>query len=126
MAHEIEIKRTINVTERDIEDIVCGALEGGITHWCRKAEVVGEYLGEWAHEQIARGGELNLYDGDEDEWHTLNTEKLLKGIQKAFEEGYAKEYWLLDDGTGLECGMIDANDCDTIVQLALFDEVVYG
>lgn len=126
MAHEIKAKWQFTVTDLDIDDIVCGALEGGITYWCREAKVVGEYLGEYAHEQIARGGELKLYDREEGEWHTLNAEKLVKGIQKAFEEGYAKPYWILDDGTGLECGMIDANDCDTIVQLALFDEVVYG
>ena len=59
---------------------MCTALEGGINYWCCKAEVVGEYLGEYASEQISRGGELKLYDAEEDEVYTLTLDKLLKGI----------------------------------------------
>ena len=38
------------------------ALDGGITYWCNKAEVIGGYLGEYASDQISRGGKLKLYD----------------------------------------------------------------
>lgn len=38
----------VNMTQQDIDDIMVAALEGGINYWCREAEVVGEYLGEYA------------------------------------------------------------------------------
>ncbi len=54
---EITIKKTFNITDEQLDDIMCTALEGGITYWCDEAKVVGDYLGEYAHEQIARGGQ---------------------------------------------------------------------
>ncbi len=52
----VKVEMEILLTQEDIDDIMAGALEGGITYWCSKAEVAGEYLGEYGHEQIARGG----------------------------------------------------------------------
>ena len=37
--HEKSGKRVI-VTEEDIDDIMCSALEGGITYWCNAAKVL--------------------------------------------------------------------------------------
>ena len=42
----------VRVSNEDIDDIMVSALEGGINYWCRKAEVKGEYLGEYASDQI--------------------------------------------------------------------------
>lgn len=44
------VKAEINVdlTQQDIDDIMVAALEGGIDYWCFKAEVIGDYLGEYA------------------------------------------------------------------------------
>lgn len=124
-AFEVEIKQTIKVTQQDIDDIMVAALEGGINYWCWKAEVVGDWLGEWAHEQIARGGMLKLYDSEADEKYWLTLDKLLNGIKKAYEEGCYKEYeWC--DGHILDCCQIDAEVADCIVQYALFGEWVYG
>lgn len=36
--HEKSGKRVI-VTEEDVDDIMCSALEGGITYWCDSARV---------------------------------------------------------------------------------------
>ena len=124
---EFFIQATLNikVTAQDIDDIMCSALEGGITYWCCKAEVVGNYLGEFASEQISRGGTLKLYDAEEDEVYELTLEKLLKGIKLAIQENYYADYdWC--DGTMLDTCQVDANVADVIIQLALFEEVVYG
>ena len=121
----IEVKQSIRVTEEDIDNIMCSALEGGITYWCWKAEVVGDYLGEYASEQIARGGKLKLYDSEEDEKYWLDREKLLNGIKLAYEYGCYSDYeWC--DGFVLDCCQIDAAVADCIVQYALFGEVIYG
>lgn len=121
--YNIEINKKYIVTSEDIDDIMCAALEGGINYWCRKAEVVGEYLGDYASEQISRGGTLILYDAESSDKWELNIEKLLCGIKKAIEEWY--EYEWFEDGR-LETSQIDAEIADGIVQLALFDEIVFG
>jgi hypothetical protein len=120
------IEKNLKVTQQDIDDIMCAALEGGISYWCGRAEVVGEYLGEYASEQISRGGTLKLYDcEDMDEVYELDITKLLNGIKKAYEGGYYAEYeWC--DGEKLDTCQVDAEVADVIVQIALFGDVVYG
>ena len=83
---KVKAEPEINVTQEDIDDIVATALEGGINYWCREAEVVGDYLGEYASEQISRGGTLKLYDSEEDEVYELTRDKLLDGIKKYCED----------------------------------------
>ena len=76
----LKLELEVIVTQEDIDDIMAGALEGGINYWCGKAEVVGDYLGEYASEQISRGGQLLLHDIEEDKTYTLDKEKFLKGL----------------------------------------------
>ena len=123
--YKINIATELTITHEDIDDIMCTALEGGITDWCGSAKVVGEYLGEYASEQIARGGKLLLYDMVEDQEYELDREDILKGIKMAVEEGYYDDYeWY--DGKTLDTCNVDAAVADVIVQLALFEDVVYG
>lgn len=123
--YKINIETELTITQEDIDDIMCTALEGGITYWCRRAKVVGEYLGEYGSEQIARGGKLLLDDMVEDQEYELTREDILKGIKMAVEHGYYKDYgWC--DGHYLDTCQVDANVADVIVQLALFEDVIYG
>lgn len=136
----LEITAKVMVTEEDVDDIVTTALEGGICYWCNRAEVKGEYIGEFASEQIGKGGTLLLhvveaFDDDETEWYELSKEKLLKGVKKYLEDE-SKPYNILCDSTDsvgsskgyyvLDCSMVDAIIADMIVQYALFGEIVYG
>lgn len=123
--YNVEINKKYTVTPQDIDDIMVTALEGGINYWCRKAEVVGEYLGEYASDQISRGGSLILYDAESSDHWELNLEKLLNGIQKAIEDNWYDRYDWYVDGE-LDCCQIDAEVADTIVQFALFDDIVFG
>lgn len=123
--YNVEINKKYTVTPQDIDDIMVTALEDGINYWCRKAEVVGEYLGEYASDQISRGGSLILYDAESNDHWELNLEKLLCGIQKAIEDNWFRDYDWYVDGE-LDCCQIDAEVADTIVQLALFDDIVFG
>lgn len=112
----------VNLTQQDIDDIMVTALEGGINYWCRKAKVVGEYLGECASEQISRGGSLTLYDAESrDKWE-LTLEKFLNGVKLYFEQGCHVQV----EDNAIDAGDIDANDADCIIQFALFREVVFG
>lgn len=123
--YSITIHKIFLVTEDDIDTIMSCALDGGITYWCDKAEVVGEYLGEYASDQIARGGSLRLHDSVEDKWHTLDVKTLLDGVKKAAYDCYFSEYnWV--DFAGINSCQIDADVADVIIQLALFGDVIYG
>lgn len=121
---KVKVEQEITVTQEDIDDIMCSALEGGITYWACKAEVVGDYLGEYASEQISRGGTLKLYDAEDGSVYELTLEKLLNGIGKAYDGNWFMEYgWC--DGAKIDHCQIDAEVADAIVQLALFNELVF-
>lgn len=121
---KLTVSRQIVVTGEDVDDIMCSALEGGITYWCGKAVVVeDEYFGAYASEQISRGGSLRLYDNEADEVYVLTLAKFLNGIRLACRDGFGAEWF---DGKHLDCCQIDGDGADTIIQYALFGELVYG
>lgn len=122
--YNIEINKKYEVTSQDIDDIMATALDS-IRYWCRKAKVVGEYLGEYASDQISRGGSLILYDAESNDCWELNLENLLHGIEKAIEDNWFDDYGWYDNGV-LYTTEIDGEVADVIVQLALFDDIVFG
>ncbi len=119
----VHIEMNGTITQQDIDNLMCTALEGGINYWCREAKVVGEFLGEYGSEQISRGGSLLLRDAETDERWELTLEKFLKGI-----ELYIKENGrvMIEDFKLMDYGELDAGDADCIVQYALFGKLVYG
>lgn len=127
---EVKAELNIQLTQQDIDDIMVAALEGGINYWCSEASVEGgKYLGEYASEQISRGGTLLLYDFEEEAYRKLDLEKLLNGFKLWVESG-GDQYGAVQGEAGgaivVDCGEIDAGCADEIVQYALFGEVVYG
>lgn len=119
---KLNINYTVELDNECIDDIMVTALEGGITYWCDKAEVVGEYLGEFASEQISRGGTLKLHDSEEDKTYELTLDKFLVGVTRVVSErGLDVLYQNKIDSSN-----IDAADADAIIQYAIFGEVVYG
>lgn len=125
MANQIlEISVEVMVTDQDIDDIIVSALEGGITYWCDDVRVAGEYLGEYASDQISRGGVLYLHDMEDDETYALTRSKFINGLEKYIsEDNSVLEY---DDGRFvLDCCNIDAVVANSIIQYALFGEAIY-
>ena len=121
--HGISVVINFVVSDEDIDDIMSAALDGGVTYWCSRAEVVGEYLGEYASEQISRGGALKLHDIEGDGVFELTLDKFLVGLRLWIENEQAFE---LTSAGRLDVGQIDAVAADTIVQYALFNDIVYG
>jgi len=115
---------SIDLKQEDIDDIICSALEGGICYWCSKAEVIGDYLGNYAHEQISRGGHLLLHDAENDKKYELTKEKLMKGLQLFFSSGYSNNTSIKN--SSIDPGEFDGNCADMVIQLALFGEIVYS
>lgn len=112
------------LTEEDIDDIMDAALYG-INYWCSEAEIVGERLGDYASEQISRGGTLKMYDAESDDVWELTLEKFLKGFKLWVANG-DDEYGALQSDGSVDTGEIDSAMADMIIQYALFDEIVFG
>lgn len=127
---EICTKTTVYLTQQDIDDIMVAALEGGINYWCWRVVVQGDYLGEYASEQISRGGKLAVWINepfeDDKTCYMLDRDKFLAGFKLWLEKG-GDSYDVIDYSDGsVDCGQIDAACADEIVQYALFGEVVFG
>lgn len=130
---KVTIQYVFECSDQDIDDIMSAALDGGITYWCDCAKVVGDYLGEYASDQISRGGTLRLHDAEENKWYELTKENFIAGLKQFIrKQGFAKEEGnghcgnvIPDDGR-IDMSKIDAGDADCIIQCALFGEVVYA
>ena len=119
----IHIEMDVDLTPQDIDDIMVTALEGGITYWCGRAEVVGEMLGNSASEQISRGGSLILHDAESSDKWELTREKFLEGVALFFKEND----WLhVEDYAFVDLGEMDADCADCVIQYALFGKQVFG
>lgn len=118
----VPILTSVKVTDEDIDDIMCSALEGGICYWCDRAEVAGDYLGEYAHEQISRGGTLLLHDREGEAAVRLTLEKFMYGLRRFLSGNLAK---VVFKGR-IDPGEIDGARADSIIQYAVFDEIIYG
>lgn len=122
--YKLEIKINLELTDEDIDDIMCEALEGGISYWCNKAEVVGDYLGDYASEQISRGGSLLLRDAEEGDTYELTLQKFIEGFKLWIAGGYST-HKAIEEGI-VDCSEIGKKEADQIVQLALFEEIIYA
>ena len=121
----VNARISFKIEEEEIDDIMAAALEGGITYWCNKAEVgEDDYYGEYASEQISRGGTLILHDYEGGEKYVLTLGKFLKGMSLLVEKGY--DTYNAVSPEGVDTCEIDGEIADRIVQLALFGDVIYG
>lgn len=131
---KVTIHYEFECTDEDIDDIMCTALEGGINYWCDNAKVSGAYLGEYANEQISRGGMIRLHDSEEDKYYELTKDKFIEGLKQfMLEHNFRKDKFnghfgsvFVDKNGRIDASMIDADDADYIIQCAVFGEVVYG
>ena len=113
------VKKLIIVSDSDIDECITGAFEGGSNYWLGKVKVKdNDYKGaKYASDVISLGGELILTT-TEGESHLLTEAKMIDGFQKYLDNNgmnYPFDY-----------GNPDAYTYDTILQYALFGELVYG
>lgn len=128
----MEIKLNLEVTDQDIDDIMCSALEGGIDYWCHKVEIVGRAAGGgFPDEQISKGNMLRIYE-EEDLYETLDKGKFMDGLKMYLENPiYNCLYPITNSmnflkGYGIDPGMIDSVAADAIIQYALFGKQRYA
>lgn len=111
----------LSLLDKDLDDIMCTALEGGISYWVASALPKDtDYKGkDYAHEVISAGGILVIKE-DTGEEYELDREKLLKGIELYL------DYAGYDTKDKINTGDIDADGADCIIQFALFGEITYS
>lgn len=137
------IVEKIAISDEMIDDIMASALDGGIGYWCDNCKVVGgTYLGEYASDQISRGGELQFhcmepYDNEGNTFCTLTKEKFLEGVKATYNEYGHKNKWftkILEESTEnmdmviyeIDVYQQDSVTADCIVQLALWQKIVFA
>lgn len=124
----LTITKNIVINESDIDDIMCTALEGGITYWCNGAlsietvEWANEHGVHWLHETISRGGDIVLSTDEGD--YILTLKAFLTGLQKYLNE-FNESLIPCDCGYKIDTCDIDAYGADLIIQYALFGDLVY-
>ncbi len=127
---EILVQIRAALTQQDIDDIMVSALEGGINYWCRRVVVQGDYLGEYASEQISRGGKLAVWLDepfeDNKTCYILDRDKFLSGFKLWLENAHANCDVVDNVDGSVDCGQIDAICADEIIQHALFGDLVFG
>ena len=123
------LKLSIDWSTEEVEnfcgDILTIAAEGGINYWAsfnteRRTDLTVLTLS-------------NMMDvEDEDQFDDVDIEDIWSTLQKVCDGVYDNSVAnrilddIQDDLATKECCQIDAEGADVIVQLALFDEVVYG
>lgn len=130
---DVVITKVVKVTEEDIDDVMCSAFEGGIGYWAcldntgEEFENAPDYepYSETCTKILLKGGVVKLINNEDGKLYTLNLDKLLNGIKRWVEIGGDVYGAVCKDGS-LDCGNIDSECADCIIQLALFGEIIYG
>lgn len=111
----VKVNLEVKVTEEDMEVIIDTA-GYGIGYWCSKA--------------VEKENGYEVYEDEEDKWHKLSYQDILKGIKMYIEKGNHPYNILSQDiATGdsiLDSGEVDSEVADLIIQYACFGEIIYG
>ena len=114
----------VHVTNEDVDNIMETAMNG-CSYWCASATPVGNYLGEYASEQISKDGTLDFNLLCQDGTAKLTKEKFERGLYKWVTECLTKDNHVIV-GHRIDLGEIDADAADVILQYALFNKVIYS
>lgn len=120
------------ITDENVQDIVDTAAYGGITYWASEPSQAD-------FDAAPEGTVATIYDSETDEpegaVHHLTADNIRQAVVDIVEKGLtnstirdyitgAFDEWNSEDG--IDCGYIDADAADCIVQVACFGKVVYG
>lgn len=117
---------------QDIDDILTVAFEGGSNYWLMDAIsdadmpvytdrplLPGTDMHRQVYCMVSQGFGLTIVD-DEGERHRLTRDDVVQGVQR-----FARHRGLDSFGTN-EVEQLDADEADSILQFALFGEIIYG
>ena len=123
---KITINIPFEIDQEFVDDVMCTALEGGISYWAKILDVDVKNVTEkyeYLSDAVSRGAVIHFGDVEEEEddsnWF-FGLDEFIKGVTLYLQrKGHALE-------PQTDPGYIDVDHADVIVQLGLFGEVVYG
>jgi hypothetical protein len=125
----IEIQTTVEITPKQIRDLIVTAFEGGIEYWATDVELVlcnGEpKKSPWYDDPAIYGSsfEIKMLDVEDGETvYTLTREKLLRGLTMLADPKHNRHDCFLS----LLNGDYDADDADVIIQMAVHGDLIFG
>lgn len=130
---KVVMEINVKVTDEDIEDIIVTAIEGGIGYWCCLDNTGDEYENAPEDEPVSitatkillNGGKLKLIDEyDDNKRYEMDLDDLIYGIETWKKYGY--DHYSAITADGIDCGFIDAECADAIIQFAIFSTCQYG
>jgi len=71
---------------------------------------------------LSNGGAIELQDPDDGHWGKLTLKNLVQGLEKYFKEGWSGGFKTMHDLVENS----DFDDCDCILQAAVWGDVIYG
>jgi hypothetical protein len=124
-------------------DIITAAVEGGTGYWAQVSQYQwvddldpGKPVRVSVGERVGDGARAVLHPLNEDEsgyeetGHVIDVEKIAMGLATIEREIHCCNERLrkriLRANRENDAGLIDADDADVIVQIAIFDQIVYG
>lgn len=124
-----QIELVVKVSHERINDLLCGAFEGGSNYWYPiesynypEGQTKGSLEIEFEHVELPmKGGSLTVSDIEEDggKKHILDKEACIRGL-KVMAEKYPQHFADWQDEND------DATTADVYLQCCLFGELVYG
>jgi hypothetical protein len=121
---DIKIEKTIQVTEENINDIIVTAFEGGINYWCDKASplIIPDDASDdvLTSDIVSIGGTVQLFVAEP--YHDvfcLNLSKMLNGISL-----YCQDNGIYDSEVLMQA--LDADVADSIIQYAIFEDLIFS
>lgn len=107
-----------------VDDVILTALTGGINYWCDLVYTNDTKGKKYLPEVISAGGTLILKPVEEEKEYELNFDSFCEGFKKYVSYYLEKKRDL--SGLKTDSSDIDGEISDTIIQFALFGEIIYG
>lgn len=118
----------IEVTSEDINDIMCSAMEGGVTTlWVHQFEAKeGTWNSQFPSEHVGNGGTVIFHLGKDGDFE-VTKQTLIDGFAKYIHTTNNLNFLYFDGRTiKVDTGQIDAIVADNIIQLGLFNSIEFS
>jgi len=125
---EVEVTLTYTVSERIIKGLLSSAFEGGSNYWYAIEKIEGLELADSIVGVPLNGGKLfirDTLDDSRENLYILDKEAISKGLKRLLNLKN-KDGRMHKQAKNVINDNFDAETGDCFLQIALFDEIIYG
>lgn len=111
-----EATTVVLLRRRHVRAVLEEAFVGGSLYWADRIEAVTPERGATWSDEVVRGGTIRVIPRDDPEYaREINIAAVVRGLQQALWAGFVRDV-----------DYIDAGEADSVLQLAMWGEVIYG